>query len=92
MAGSAATTTALTAFINKISNITGLATTAALTAVEDKIPNITGLATTTGLSNIEKKILTVNDMYKQIEHNNLFITVTDYNKFTSDIFENKVKK
>ena len=60
--------------------------------IEGKIPNITGLATTTACATVKNKIPSVNDIYQTIKRNSLYINLTDYNKFTKDILDAKIKE
>ena len=60
--------------------------------VEGKILSITGLATTSALTAVKNEIITVDDVYNKIKSDNLYITATDYNKFTKDVVDPKIKK
>ena len=63
----------------KILSITGLAIIATLTAVENKIPDV---------SNLVKK----NRLWcESIRHWKIKITSSDYNKFTRDILDEKIR-
>ena len=64
----------------KISSITGLATNAALDAVENKIPNVSNPVKKT---DYDAKILDINSKY---------FTSPDYNKFTSQTLDAKIKQ
>ena len=86
-----ATNASLNAKINEVKgeilNITNLATTTAFTAVENKIPSVTNLAKKTDyntkVNKIEKKIT---------DHNHdKYITTPDFNKFTAEIFDLRLK-
>ena len=71
----------------KAIDTSGLVKNAKISDIEDKIPDIIGLATA-ALTNVENKIPKVTDKLKKKkkkERENKYITVTRYNKFTSDI-------
>ena len=57
-----------------------------------KTANIPDLASTTALTAAENKIPSVNDIYVKIKRENIYITLTDYNKFTKDIFDSKIRE
>ena len=69
--------------INKIKgetlSITGLATTAALNAVNNEIPNVSDLIKKAGC---DTKTLNIDSKY---------FTTSDYNKFTNNILDAKIK-
>ena len=71
----------------EIPNITNLATTSALTAVKNKIPSVSNLAEKaddkTRINEIEKKI--TDHKYDQ------YITTPEFNKFTVEMFDLKLK-
>ena len=72
----------------EILKITNLATTSALTAVENKIPSVSNLVKKTDyntkINKIEKKI---------IDHNhNIYITTSEFNKFTAETFDLRLKR
>ena len=60
--------------------------------IESKIPSITGLATTTALTAVKSAIPAIGDICNKIKIDNLYITLTDDNKFTKDILDEKIKK
>ena len=64
----------------EIPSIAGLAPTAALNAVKNKIPSINGLVKKT---NYDAKIKYIEGKY---------FTTSDYNKFTNDILDAKIKQ
>ena len=70
----------------KAIDTSGLVKNAKISDTEDKIPDIIGLATA-ALTNVENKIPKVTDKLKKKkkERENKYITITRYNKFTSDI-------
>ena len=66
--------------------------------IEDKTPSITNLATTAALLAVENKISNVNDPVKKTDYEakikdieGKYFTTTDYNKFTNDILDSKIK-
>ena len=65
----------------KIHSITDLATTAALTAVENKIPDVSNLVK-------KKKIM----MQKTSDIGSKYFIMADYNKFTSQTLDAKIKQ
>ena len=65
----------------EIPSIAGLATTAALYAVKNKIPNVSGLVKKK--KNYDAKIKYIKGKY---------FTTSDYNKFTNDTFDAKIKQ
>ena len=87
-----ATKTTLNAKVNevkgKIPNITNLATTSALTTVENKIPGFSSLVKKTDcntkIDEIEKKI-TGHSHHK-------YIITTDFDKFTAEVFDIRLKR
>ena len=68
--------------------------------IKDEIPTITGLAATASLNAVENKILKVSDLVKkktdydakikEIERKHF--TTSDYNKFTHNIIDAKIKQ
>ena len=99
------TNTTLNAKINEVKNgipsITGLATIASLNAkineVKVAIPTIANVATTSAYTTVENKIPNVSDLVKKADYeeeikcikNKCFIR-SDYNKFTNNIFDEKI--
>ena len=87
-----ATNASLNAKINEVKseipNLTNLATTSALTAVENKITSVTNLVKKTDynteISEIEKKITDPNQ--------DKYITIPEFNKFTAEIFDIRLKQ
>ena len=71
----------------KIPNITNLVTTSALTAVDNKIPSVSNLVKETDYNRksneIEKKITNPN--------HDKYITTPEFNKFTAEIFDLRLK-
>ena len=63
-----------------------------ITEIEGQLPSITSLATTTSLIAVKNAITSVNDIYNKIKIDNLCITLTDYNKFTKDTVDTKLKQ
>ena len=57
-----------------------------------EIYRITGLTTTTALIAVKITIPTIHDIYNKIKSNNLYITLTDYSKFTKDILDAEITK
>ena len=85
----------------KIPSITNLATNAPLNAkineVKGEIPSITILATTITFTTVENKIPYVNHLVKKADYDaeikdikNKYFPTSDYNKFTSNIFDEKL--
>ena len=67
--------------------------------IEGKIPNITGLATTVVVNAVENKITNVSNLVKKADYGAkiLYIeakycTTSDYNKFTYEILDTKIKE
>ena len=88
---------------NKILDIRYLASTAALNEVENKIPDVSGFASTTLLNTkideVENKIPNVSGLVKKTYYGTKikgiegkYFTTSDYNKFTCDILDSKVKQ
>ena len=70
-----------------------------ITETEGKIPSITGLPTTTAVNAVENKIPDNSNLVKKTDYDAKIIdieckyfTTSDYNKFTNEIIDNKVKK
>ena len=63
-----------------------------ITEIEGQLPSITSLATTTSLIAVKNAITSINDIYNKIKIDNLCITLTDYNKFTKDTVDTKLKQ
>ena len=63
----------------KITSITGLLTTAAFNAVENKIPSFSDLVEKTDYNT------------KILKHETKYPTTSDYNRFTAEILEAKIK-
>ena len=68
-----------------------------ITEIQNKIPYITGLITAT-LTTVENKIPNVGNLVQKSDHDvkildigSRYITTAYYNKFTKDIFDNKIK-
>ena len=57
-----------------------------------RLGSITGLATTTAFTAVKNAIPTVVDIYinNKTKSDNLYITSTDYNKFTKDLLDAKI--
>ena len=86
------TKTTLSAAINKVAgeipNVNNLAATSVLTSIENKIPSVSNLVKKAGynikISKIEKKIT---------DHNHdKYITIPEFNKFTVEIFDLRLKQ
>ena len=62
--------------------------------IEGKIPSIFGLATTAALTAVENKIPNFNNLVKKTENDikSKYFTTADYNKFTSQTFDAKIKR
>ena len=64
--------------------------------IERKILSVTGLATTTALTAAENTVPTANYIYiyiyiyNKIKSDNLYITLTDYNKFMKNMIDAKL--
>ena len=66
--------------------------------IERKILSVTGLATTTALTAAENTVPTANYIYiyiyiyiyNKLKSDNLYITLTDYNKFTKNMLDAKL--
>ena len=74
-----------------------------ISEVENKIPDTSGLVTTTVLnteiSEVENKIVSVSGLVKKTDYDakikdieGKYFTTDDYNKFTSDILDVKIKQ
>ena len=62
-------------------------------ALIKKIPKESGFVTTTALTAVKNTIPNVNDIYEKIKPKvYIYITLIDYNKFTKDILDAKIKK
>ena len=100
-----ATNTTLDAKINEVKNeisrITNLATNASLKAkineVNGEIHSITNLTTTPAFTAVENKIPNVNDLVKKADYDaeikdikDKYLSTFDYNKFTNNIFDEKI--
>ena len=87
-----ATNASLNAKVNEVKgeicNITNLATTIILTAVENKIPRISNLVKKTDYST------KINETEKEItDHNHdKYITTPEFNKFTAEFFDLRLKR
>ena len=73
---------------SEIPNINNLATKTPLNAVENKIPSVSNLAKktyyNTKINEIKKKIT---------DHNhNKYIATPEFNKFTSEVFDSRLKR
>ena len=92
---------------NEISDVGGLVTIAVLNTkigeVENKIPHISGLVTTAvcniKIGEIENKICDVGSLVKKADYDSeisdikeKYLITADYNKFTSDILDAKIKQ
>ena len=68
-------------------NLTNLATTGALTAIENKIPSISSLVKKTDYN------IKINEIEKKsTDHNHdKYITTSEFNKFTKDILDLRLK-
>ena len=67
--------------------------------VKGKIPSIIGLVTTTAFHVINNEISTVSDLVKKTDYDlkisdieDKYFTISDYNKFTNEIVDAKMKK
>ena len=83
---------------DKITSITNLATKVSLNAkineVKGKISSINGLATTAALATVEDKIPDVSNFVKKADDNfsKKSFTTFDWNKFTKNILDTKIKE
>ena len=71
---------------------------AKITELEGKIPSITCLATTAALTAVENKIPDVSNVVKKADYDteildikSKYFTTADYNKFTNEKFDLKIK-
>ena len=70
-----------------------------ITEIESKIPSITGLAATAALNSVENKMTNIIDLVKKTDDDakisdiqTKHFTYSDYNKFTGEMLNAKVKK
>ena len=70
---------------------------AKINEAKDKIPSITNLATTAAVSTVENKIPNFSDLVKKADYDaeikyikDKYFATSDYNKFTNNIFDEKI--
>ena len=88
-----------TVLINNIQKTKETSSDTKITDILGKIPIITGLVTTAALAAVEKKIQNVSDLVKKTKYDakvsEIYIKYfnrSDYDNFTTDILNTKIKK